>query len=619
MQAHHLTLGKIVGDYRIVERLGSGGMGIVYRAQHIETREYVALKTIRTVSEMQLVSIRREILGLARIQHPGIVHIKGEGIHHGVPWYAMEFLSGVTLRQYFSTKNSARFGPPGSLNMLPDADMIHSDQVTGDTSDQNRSMIATRTSDIQPALSAAGTGLTEQAQVPRVPEGALVDLVKIIPLVQQICATLSFLHGAGLVHRDLKPDNIIITQDGIPVLVDFGIMLQVSGKESREILSVEHGMVGTVHYMAPEQIRGEFVDARADLYSLGCILYELLTGKPPFARRDIKASLEGHLYLTPHPVSRVRSDIPSRIDELVLNLLAKDPRDRVGYADVVSSVLTQVTGNPGPLLRGPKPRSYLYRPRFAGRDSQLEILIERGKILASGQGGLVLIGGESGVGKTRLIIEFGHQMALQSIQVLTGECSDTTGRPLEVLLKPLQRIADRCRERGQKEADRVFGKRGSLLSQYEPSIADLPGQNRYEKPADLPVSEAKTRLFMYLCETFHLFSQEEPVLLILDDLHWADELVTGFLEYLLKTEYLGTIPFLIVGTYRPEERGLKLQKIISSEGKTDLDLTRLQDQAVATIISDMLALYPAPPLFCEFLSRHCEGNPFFVAEYIRTS
>ncbi|MFY0580478.1 serine/threonine-protein kinase [Cystobacter fuscus] len=289
-----------IGPYRVRDVLGQGGMGVVYRGEHRDTGEAVALKTVRVASGAMLASIRREIHALRELRHPGVVRIVAEGVWDGLPWYAMELLGGQTLRGFI---------------------------------------------DARPPLEAT------------------------LHLLRRLCAPLAFLHGNGLVHRDLKPENVFIRQDGAPVLVDFGIAAQSGG--AREVLQVGGGVVGSEAYMAPEQIRGDFVDARTDLYALGCILYEAVTGQPPFvASRSAGGVLHQHLRRQPLAPSRVVEGVPPELDVLVSRLLAKRPQDRLGYAEDVAAALTALgAGASEPDV--PRPVPYLYRPDFSGRGEVL--------------------------------------------------------------------------------------------------------------------------------------------------------------------------------------------------------------------------------------------------------
>jgi tetratricopeptide (TPR) repeat protein len=560
-------------------------MGVVYRAEHLGTGQRVALKTVRAPRAELLQNIRREIRALARLRHPGIVRILAEGADAGLPWYAMELLEGRTLRQ-----------------------------------------------ECRSAALAAGAGAE-----------SLAPLSVVLRLARRLCAPLAYLHGEGLVHCDLKPDNILIVggsrEAGVgssrlpslsawPVLVDFGLLSQFGGAGGREALQIETLPAGTARYMAPEQIRGELLDARADLYALGCILYELLAGRPPFEGASAGVVLQKHLYELPRPPSSLASALSPELDELVLSLLAKEPHKRLGYADAVAAGLARIEARSAaglslPIEPAPASRAYLYQPRFVGRAEPLSRLLQRLPRPGAAHGRLVLIGGESGMGKTRLARELGREAARRGVRVLSGECLATGARPLEPLRRLLQAAGDRCRERGRAEAERIFGRHGRLLARYEPALAALPGLEACPEPAELPAEAARLRLFRALAATLEALVGEDPLALVLDDLQWAGDLTLGWLEFLLRSGRLGRRPLLLVGTYRTEEVAAgpasPLRALIEAAQVETVELEPLPEAAIASMVCDMLALDTAPPLFVRFLAEHSEGNPFFVAEYLRVA
>ncbi|MFC1853738.1 tetratricopeptide repeat protein, partial [candidate division CSSED10-310 bacterium] len=606
-------LPHIIDGYQILEPLGQGGMGVVYRGQHQETGEIVALKTIRGVTETQVHSIRREIRALARIRHQGIIRILNEGVHQGLPWYAMEFIEGATLREIISqyiahTQREVTLGVT-----IMERDCEKQKKLAAPTENQvtaafdvelEPKILPQHRSLVTPLLSKGSADQTLPAQLPH-----------LIALIRQICAPLAYLHGQGIVHRDIKPENIIIRESGQPVLVDFGIMVRFSGQENREILLIERGSAGTANYMAPEQIRNEFADARVDLYALGCILYEIVTGEPPFASQDLNKTLLGHLHEVPPPPS----DLPLELEELILRLLAKDPRDRLGHADIVASQLAKLTLGESTDIVETRAQAYLYRSRIAGRELQLSELNQQSSLLWTGKGNFVLIGGVSGVGKTRLALEFASVALQQDIKILTGECSEMAGKSFEAMLKPLQAIADHCRQRGKAETDHLIGPRGKAFALYEPSFLDLPGQELYPELEQLQPASAKVRLFNYLAETLRLLAAKSPLLLFFDDLQWVDDLGLEFLTYLIQIDYFSKTAVMITGLYRTESIPEGFQQIIEAPGVKKIYLKHLDEEALSTIVSDMLAITPAPPLLSKYLARHSEGNPYFVVEYLRAA
>ena len=599
---------QTLGPYRLVELVGQGGMGRVFRAEHMQSGQRVALKTIH--GSGRLSSLRREIRALSRLRHPGIVRIVDQGVSRGQPWYAMELLEGRTLAQELALAHRPTSQPPASAPTTMASE-------TGLLLD-----------DVRPAARPAPRPTDSPATPAR-------DIAPFLAIVRGLCAPLALLHGHGIVHRDLKPGNIIICPGSVPVIVDLGIASRFGGAQGREDLTATGDRAGTCAYMAPEQIRGEYVDARADLYSLGCILYQCVTGQTPFIG-DRKSIMLAHLHAAPRRPSQLIDGVPAALGSLIASLLAKEPRDRLGYAGDVDRALAELGVEPVAWPEQPsRSRPYLYRPRMAGRVGLVDELTRRIARAAAGErGACIFIGGESGVGKTRLALELARIAAGRSMQVITGQCQSLTvepatepaeidqhepvrGAPLHPFRPLLLAIADRCRALGPEEAGRLLGPRGKLLAPYEPGLADLAHATEHPAPVPLPAPQARTRLFRAMHTTLRALAEARPVLLILDDLQWADELSIELVRF-LADDRLSESGVVLIGTYRLEEITEDLRTLTAAQEQPALELKRLDHESVEQIVSDMLALRQPPPrAFIEFLTSTSSGNPFFLAEYMR--
>ncbi|MBN1551906.1 tetratricopeptide repeat protein [bacterium] len=621
---------KTIGPYCIINLLGRGGMGVVYLCEHMTTSKTVAVKTIRVPNSKHVETIRREIRALARISHPGVVKIIDEGIADDLPWYAMEFLEGITLRQYASefVWGGSNYSTVFSSRALEDAIRDRVDHNLSPSSWWtqvfNPLVVADTVDDLERLPEPIKTDSSEDIPEERVP-AASGSLISVLTLVNRLCRTLAFLHGEGVVHGDLKPENILIRPDGMPVLLDFGLVTQNWTELSREELSVSAISGGTLRYIAPEQLRGELIDARADLYSLGCILYELVTGQLQYAGKNITEILNAQLNIFPVLPSKRVDGVSKELDRLIMHLLAKQPHDRIGHADDVSTVLRQLGAKESDLEPMPKPRAYLYRPRFAGREDILDRFSDYLSNLNSGKGSLIMIGGESGIGKTRLLLHLAQLAKSYKIGVLTGECAyrDSYGlgnesqAPFAALKHPLQYIADYCNDKGVAETDRVLGRRGKILANYEPRLATLPGQEKYPEPQPLPAEAAQLRLYTYMLETFTALTQGKKLILLLDNLQWVDELTLGFLHFTISIRQLERIPLLVVGTYRTEEVNARTQSLLNASRINHIVLGSLDEKAINAVISDMMGVSETSTAFVRYLTKASEGNPFFVSEYLR--
>jgi serine/threonine-protein kinase len=271
-----------LGQYQVKHRLGAGGMGEVYLAEHVLLRRPCALKLIRPEragDPKNLARFEREVQATASLTHPNIVEIFDYGrADDGTFYYAMEYLPGLSLQQLVR-----RHGP--------------------------------------------------------LPPGRAVQLLR------QVCGALQEAHAAGLIHRDVKPGNVLVCQRGgrhdVAKLLDFGLVRAHGLNQDGSQLTQEGAIFGTPDYMSPEQGAGRGLDARSDLYSLGAVAYFLMTGLPPFVRGSAVQTLAAHLAEPVVAPDRHRPEVPADLQAVVLRCLEKDPSRRFPNAEELARALAR--------------------------------------------------------------------------------------------------------------------------------------------------------------------------------------------------------------------------------------------------------------------------------------
>ncbi|RDG38461.1 serine/threonine-protein kinase [Streptomyces corynorhini] len=285
----------IQGRYRLLDLIGRGGMGEVWRARDESLGRQVAVKCLkppapqqdRSFTRIMRERFRREARVAAALQHRGVTVVHDFGEYDGVLYLVMELLEGRNLSQLLEDR---------ARDTADDRDPDGTGPRTADTAEGRR----------QRPLS--------------VPE--------VVDIAEQVTDALAYTHEQGIVHRDLKPANIMRLTDGTVKICDFGIARLGHDIGFTARLTGTGIAMGTPHYMSPEQISGGQIDHRSDLYSLGCVLYEIATGRPPFDLPDTWSVLVGHRDTDPEPPSEHRAGLPASFDRIVLGLLAKTPEER---------------------------------------------------------------------------------------------------------------------------------------------------------------------------------------------------------------------------------------------------------------------------------------------------
>ncbi len=374
---------KLIGPYRVLETLGSGGVGTVYRALDRRTNDPVALKLLSAGPALDTRAARRlarEYETLADLAHPNVVRVFDVGVFQGYPYLVMELIEGLTLRNYLDLRGVELHSPSGSVSLpraraLPDdSDSWGDDEEDSDGEGGPLPFNLAAFSEEEPSEVGFHAGpesvraLADAADEPdtgdpedfdpayevpdpkvqlverRIQEARTEDLNRpermgrLKDAMLQVCEALAYIHGHGLVHRDLKPSNIMVDEDRQVRLMDFGLAKFLADDAG---LTADGRMVGTFRYMSPEQILGEPLDARADLYSLGVILYELMTGRPPFDAKTPSALWQQVLEVEPAPILGINLKGDPQLARVAHKLLRKEPDDRFQTAEEVYEALAE--------------------------------------------------------------------------------------------------------------------------------------------------------------------------------------------------------------------------------------------------------------------------------------
>ncbi len=443
-----------------------------------------------------------------------------------------------------------------------------------------------------------------------------LELDRALAIATDVCRALEHAHSRGIIHRDLKPANIWLGGDGTARLGDFG--LATTDRRSRD--AVEGMLVGTVAYLPPEQALGRSSDARSDLYSLGAMLYELLTGEPPFPGTDAVTIIGQHLNAEPVAPSHHRPEVPTALDRLVLELLAKSPEDRPQSAAAARRALAAVAEAdeaPGGLEPEANPLEGLAGGVFVGRDAELDQMRTLLEDALGGQGRLLLLTGEPGIGKTRTAEQLATYARVRGARVYWGRCDEAEGAPAywpwSEAIRAYVRDADPVGLRWQ------LGNRAADVARIVPEVAERLGDLGELGPMES--EQARFRVFDSVAEFLGGASSDRPLVLVLDDLHWADESSLLLLRFVARR--LAGTGLLVIGTYRDVELGRHhplaetLGELSGVEGARRLALRGLDPEGIASYIELTAGVDRPPPDLAEAIRDQTGGNPFFIGEVVR--
>ena len=444
-------------------------------------------------------------------------------------------------------------------------------------------------------------------------------LEQALEMARAVCQGLEFAHSKGIVHRDLKPGNVWLTADGTAKIGEFGL----AAAADRSRLTQEGMMVGTPSYMPPEQAMGGEVTPRSDLYSLGAMLYEMVSGRPPFVGDNNVAIIGQHINTPPVAPTWHNPSCPPSLEALILRLLAKDASARPESASDVLTALESIeaeaparASDSGAATAVPTGQDPVYGHTFVGREAEVHQLRTAFDGAMSGEGALMMVVGEPGIGKTTLCQQLQTYVTLRGGTTLIGHCYEEGSFSLPYLgfVEAMRGyVLDRDTETLRKEL-------GSGASEVARIVSEVRERLEVDPRPSADPEDDRYRLLHAVSSFLRSASMVQPLLIVLEDLHDADSGTLDMLTHVARN--LGGSRLLVVGTYRdvevdrthPLSPALAELRRVSSFGRIGLrGLTADEVQRMMTGIAGR----EMPWSLSEAVFRQTEGNPLFVQEVLR--
>ncbi len=566
--------------YRIEALAGRGGMGLVYRARQVRPERAVAVKVI--MPELAgdpdfRARFELEASLAAQIEHPNVIPIYEVGDVEGLLYIVMRFVESTDLRVLLRLHQ--RLEAPHAARM-----------------------------------------------------------------VSQIAAALDAAHGRGLVHRDVKPANVLVTgahPDEHLYLTDFGLTKRVTDVGGG--MTATGGFVGTLDYMAPEQVSGDPVDGRGDVYALGCLLYELLTGAVPFPRSQEVAKMFAHLSAPPPRPSAAVAGLPAELDAVVARAMAKDPADRfpsageLARAAVVAAGGVTVSGvgsgaasapgaaagaaattaaaRPEPDAPPPLPPlvAQIASREFVGRREDLAALHALWERTEAGVG-IMFVTGDAGIGKTALAAHFAQDVHAAGAAVLYGRCDEEPVSSYQPFVEALSAYLDHANlESLVADLPVEAAELGRLIPRLNPR-SDGATINAAGGGAD-----DRFRLFEAFGAVLRRLAEARPVLVVIDDLHWADKATLSLLRHVLRS--LSQSRLTVIGIFREVDADDELTGLLAhlrrEGGFQQFRLTGFDAEEMVSLLAAATPVVPRPRFVSRMLS-YTGGNPFYLDEILRS-
>jgi hypothetical protein len=588
--------------FDVRRRIGEGGMGVVYEAYDRHRDMRVAIKTLPRLLPEALYRFKNEFRALADIEHPNLVHLH-DLVGEGDEWFfTMELVAGMDFLSHV-------WGHGPRLRATPT-----------DLTDVE----ATLPADAPPPVSSVVSTRREHASA----AGSPAAITRLRAALRQLVAAVDAVHRAGKLHRDVKPANVLVESHGRVVLLDFGIALDLHDAGGRG--TDADRILGTPAYMAPEQGSHLALTEAADWYSVGCILFEALTGRLPFEGTAIEMLIAKRQRSAPRARDFV-PDVPPDLDALCAALLATTPRDRPSGVDLMKRIAPSLAP-PASDSTGPVSLS---APRgLVGRDGMFATLRLALEAVRRGRPALVHVVGRSGIGKTALVRQFIAEVeAKGDAVVLAGRCYERESVPYKGFDAVIDRLSHYLETIPPRDCAALVPRDAKALARVFPvldRVAAFAHAPRRSAEAVDP-HQVRTRAFGALREILGRIADQRPVILFIDDLQWGDGDSAALLDEITGTPEPPVL--LVILAYRSED--VAAQQWLASLARSarpssappasapangpyacELALGALGAEDALTVAATLLDV-PRGDRRASEIAAESGGSPFFIGELAR--
>ncbi|MBS4197732.1 ATP-binding sensor histidine kinase [Lederbergia citri] len=462
----------------------------------------------------------------------------------------------------------------------------------------------------------------------------VVDIKQFLQIAKKLTTIIEELHLSQIIHKNIQPDNILVNEWANELKITGFYHAAMLKRENYRAHMNPYILGKQLHYISPEQTGriNRFLDSRTDLYSLGVVLYELLTGRLPFDMEDPIELVHAHIAKSPIPPHEINPSLPYKLSEMIMKLLSKMPESRYKSATGLKHDLLKFEQQLDFSIAENDPHQIFdIEDKLYGRNEELKTIITAFNHVCKGHCSFFLIPGVSGIGKTALVNEVQKPLVRNKGYFISGKFDQLKrDAPYYPLIEALQDLLKQVMAEGENSIHHWKTSLETEMGPYLASIAKMIPAIKWivgdvEEPEELPAIESHTRLRFAFLRLIDLFSDENhPLVIFLDDLQWADHATLDLLQYILSQQIVKSL--FVIGAYRDNEVDvthpfhLMVKELQSIRGLvTSIHLTPLQVEDIREWVED--ALYcrkEESEELAAFIEKITKGNPFFIKQLFQS-